>query len=239
MWTSGQSLIFDSNVPEPTISLPAVLPKAPDASASIPVVCDVARCNTIVHLSDEEVKFCEAYGMLRQNQNERGGTYDMKYTTGRSGVELHVQGVRGELALAKLLGRDVYTDVCADICQAHCRNNVNDVKKDVEWQGLKIDVKCSRARAPYGLLVTANKRRAPADAYALMVDHGGTRLAFLGASTGTEVFKTSRKTKKWGKNYYAVPLAELGDLSGGEVLAAKVEGCFFNFDGDKAAWAGK
>ena len=236
MWTCGQSVIFESGREAEEEQDLGPLPKAPEAPASMAEVSNV-RINTSVFLTEEEVQFCEAYGRLRQRQNEEGGTYDMKYTA-RSGADLHVQGVRGELALAKLLGRRVYKDVCADVCEAHCRNNANDEKKDVEWQGLKIDVKCARNRAPFGLLVTANKRRAPAGAYVLMVDHGGCRLTFVGASTGQEVFKVARKTTKWGKTYYAVPLADLGALADGQVNV-EAQGCFFDLQDGKAVWAGK
>ena len=242
MWTSdGLSIMFECGNTNAPAAASAVteFPVCPVLPPAFPAIVGTVRKGARVFLSDAEVLFCRGYGELRQTQNEAGGTYDMKYTK-RSGGDLHVQGVHGELAVGKLLGADVYNDVCADVQRAHCRNNANDVKKDVEWQGLKIDVKCARHRAPFGLLVTANKRKAPADAYVLVIDHGGKELSFAGAALGTEVFKMSRQIRKWGSTYFSVPLAELGELHGGTVreCGPRKEECFFDLGGTKASWAG-
>jgi hypothetical protein len=163
---------------------------------------------TIV-LTDEENLFCETIGRTRQAQNEKNKTTDMRFSRG-SGVDIHIQGVKGEFALAKLLGEDILKHTKKELSQPACRNTRNDHKKDIQWQGKTVDVKCAKERAPFGLMVGAWKKVNPADVYALMVLGKDQRtLTFAGCAFAVDVFVERNSRHLYRKKWYTVPLHEL------------------------------
>jgi hypothetical protein len=110
--------------------------------------------------STDDVAACIAIGVARQYANEHARTVNMNYS-GRNDLDISVQGVLGEWAFCRMFAVPVQP-----LFDSQCRNASTDTFDATLPNGWRIDVKTA-ARPVDALLVGQNKKRNPADAYAL------------------------------------------------------------------------
>lgn len=118
-----------------------------------------------VELNAFELGICMGLAEERQMMNEYNYVVDRRIAIDKSSVEVHLQGVKGELALAKYL--NVYPDFTTN-----CRKGGS----ELVYRGWRLDAK---NRNPYRDLMTpASKRPGEADIYVCIT--GDNPLILLG-----------------------------------------------------------
>jgi hypothetical protein len=168
-------------------------------------------------LTAEELQQCLELGKRRDQENKISGTKNCNYSQ-RNDVDINVQGLIGEMAFGKMLGRRRITTL-GDITDTTCRNWQNDTFDGLLTDfGLSVDVKTTFFdQAP--IRVTAWKKRRPAHLFALMIIENRhysllhlPRVSFRGAVFAETLFRPENTYTCQGHPYYTLPQSQLVGL---------------------------
>jgi len=110
-----------------------------------------------VFLTWEECKTAYQIGKVRQIRNEATGGIDIKIDPDRDSIELHMQGMGGEMAFAKMVN-------CYPSFATRPRRGGCDFE---DFEGLSIDVKRVYHATP-GIMTPLHKAEHPCDIYILL-----------------------------------------------------------------------